>query len=192
MLAKAEAIRDPLEQSFFMMVHLPYLQPFMDVNKRTSRLSANISLIKSNMCPLSFVDVPQRLYTDGTLAVYEQTKTALLRDVFAWAYERSCEQFTVLRQAMGEPDPIRLKYRLQLRALVAEMVRDRRWPSDDTLLQWAVANGVAEPERPAFVGAARAALVGLRPDILARYSLRLIEFTAWDQAVGDARPPARR
>jgi Fic family protein len=34
MLATAAAITDPFEQSFFVMVQLPYLQPFDDVNKR--------------------------------------------------------------------------------------------------------------------------------------------------------------
>jgi len=36
LLTKAAAIRDPFEQSLFLMVQLPYLQPFVDVNKRTS------------------------------------------------------------------------------------------------------------------------------------------------------------
>ena len=40
-LATAEAIIDPFEQAFFIMVHLSYLQPFEDVNKRVSRLAAN-------------------------------------------------------------------------------------------------------------------------------------------------------
>ena len=40
------------------MVHLPYLQPFEDVNKRVSRLAANLSLVRHNLCPLSFIDVP--------------------------------------------------------------------------------------------------------------------------------------
>ena len=31
------------------MVQLPYLQPFEDVNKRTSRLAANISLTRHNL-----------------------------------------------------------------------------------------------------------------------------------------------
>ncbi len=57
-LDTAAAIADPFEQAFFAMVHLPYLQPFEDVNKRVSRLAANIPLIKRNLCPLSFVDVP--------------------------------------------------------------------------------------------------------------------------------------
>lgn len=45
-LDKADAIEDPFEQAFFIMVHIPYLQPFVDVNKRVSRLGANIPLIR--------------------------------------------------------------------------------------------------------------------------------------------------
>lgn len=61
-ISMAAEIQDPFEQSFFMMVHLPYLQPFEDVNKRVSRLAANIPLIQHNLCPLSFIDVPQQAY----------------------------------------------------------------------------------------------------------------------------------
>lgn len=57
-LASAAAIRDPFEQSLFVMVQLPDLQPFEDVNKRVSRLAANIPLITRNLSPISFVDVP--------------------------------------------------------------------------------------------------------------------------------------
>jgi hypothetical protein len=78
LLAKASAIEDPFEQSFFAMVHLPYLQPFDDINKRTSRLAANIPLIRQNLSPLSFVDVPEDLYVEGTLGVYELTRIELL------------------------------------------------------------------------------------------------------------------
>ena len=53
-LATAQAIRDPYEQALFAMVQLPYLQPFDDVNKRVSRLAANIPFIKGNLSPLSF------------------------------------------------------------------------------------------------------------------------------------------
>ncbi len=35
LLAKAAAIKDPYEQALFMMVQLPYLQPFVDVNKQS-------------------------------------------------------------------------------------------------------------------------------------------------------------
>lgn len=52
---RAAAIRDPFEQSLFLMVQLPYLQPFVDANKRTSRLATNTSLIESDLVPLSFI-----------------------------------------------------------------------------------------------------------------------------------------
>ena len=58
MIETASAIPDPFEASFFITVHLPYLQPFADVNKRTSRVAANIPLVLGNLCPLSFIDVP--------------------------------------------------------------------------------------------------------------------------------------
>ncbi|ETZ21153.1 hypothetical protein N824_03265 [Pedobacter sp. V48] len=41
LLEKVRQIENPFEPSFFMMVHLPYLEPFDDVNKRVSRLAAN-------------------------------------------------------------------------------------------------------------------------------------------------------
>ena len=124
-LAKANAIRDPFEQSFFSMVHLPYLQPFDDVNKHVSRLSANIPLIKANLSPLSFVDVPRSLYTRALLAVYELGDTSLLREVFRWAYTRSATRYAAVRQSLGEPDPMRLRYRDDLREVVGEIIRGR-------------------------------------------------------------------
>ncbi len=53
------------------MVHIPYLQPFEAVNKRVSRLAANIPMVRQNLCPLSFVDVPRDDYTHAMLAIYE-------------------------------------------------------------------------------------------------------------------------
>ena len=66
-LEAAAAIVDPFEQAFFAMVHLPYLQPFEDVNKRVSRLAANLPFIRENLSPLSFVDMPERAYVEGIL-----------------------------------------------------------------------------------------------------------------------------
>ncbi|MCK5232075.1 MAG: Fic family protein, partial [Desulfobulbaceae bacterium] len=123
-LVTAIEIEDPFEQAFFVMVHLPYLQPFEDVNKRVSRLAANIPLIRRNLCPLSFVDVPDRAYIDGTLAVYELNRVELLRDVFVWAYQRSCARYSAVRQSLGDPDPFRLRYRAQIREFVAKVVQD--------------------------------------------------------------------
>jgi Fic family protein len=61
LIKKANKINDPFEQAFFLMVQIPYLQPFDDVNKRTSRLAANIPLLQKNLCPLSFMEKHPRL-----------------------------------------------------------------------------------------------------------------------------------
>ena len=47
LLDKASHIADPFEQSFFAMVHVPYLQPFTDANKRTSGLLADLPLLRA-------------------------------------------------------------------------------------------------------------------------------------------------
>jgi hypothetical protein len=119
-LATADRIEDLFEQAFFVMVHLPYLQPFDDVNKRVSRLAANIPAIHRNLAPLSFEDVPRHLCIEAVLGVYELNRVELLRDVFLWAQEHSAARYAAIRQSLGEPDPFRLRYREPLRAVVAE------------------------------------------------------------------------
>ena len=57
--------------------------------------------------------------------VYELNKIDLLKDVFIWAYERSAGRYAAVRQSLGEPDPFRLRYREQLRELIAALVRAR-------------------------------------------------------------------
>lgn len=98
-LQKAKKIKDPFEQSFFLLVHLSYLQAFEDVNKRTSRLSCNIPFIKSNLCPLSFTDVARDDYTAALLAIYELNNVQPMLELFAWAYSRSCELYGVVKKS---------------------------------------------------------------------------------------------
>jgi Fic family protein len=123
LLGKAGTITDPFEQAFFVMAQLPYLQLFDDVNKRVSRLAANIPMIRHNLAPLSFTDMPRDTYLNAVLGVYELRRTELLRDVFIWACERSAARYAAVRQSMGEPDAFRLQYRTELRELVGGVVR---------------------------------------------------------------------
>lgn len=177
-LDKADAIRDPFEQSLFVMVHIPYLQPFEDVNKRVSRLGANISLIRSNLAPLSFVDVPERAYVEAMLGVYETNQIDLLVDVFVWAYERSSQRYTVLREALPKPDPLRLRYRAELREVVSAAVRGGVAVEPAPLRRLATTL-VAEPDLSEFVAMAASDLHHLHEGNLARYGLRLSEYRAW-------------
>ena len=181
-LATAAAIEDPFEQAFFVMVQLPYLQPFDDVNKRVSRLSANIPLIKGNFSPLSFTDVPRSAYTDAVLGVYELNRIELLEDVFIWAYGRSAARYVAVRQSLGEPDPFRFEYRDALRAVVAEIVRaamDRKGAAAH-IASWAHAH-VEASDRERFREIAETELLSLHEGNFARYQIRPAEFEAWYQ-----------
>lgn len=177
-LDKADAIEDPFEQSFFIMVHIPYLQPFVDVNKRVSRLGANIPLIRHNLCPLSFIDVPERAYVEGTLGVYELTRVELLRDVFVWAYERSCQRYMAIRETIAEPDPVRLRHREALIAIVAEIVRGQQVPSE-AAVRAVAASLVPQQDVDRIVELAQEDLVNLHEGNVSRYRLRLSEYRAW-------------
>lgn len=179
-LTTANAIADPFEQALFVMVHLPYLQPFDDVNKRVSRLAANISLIKNNLCPLSFIDVPKDIYTQATLGVYELNDIALLKDVFIWAYERSASRYAAVRQQIGEPDPFRFRHRASLQEVVSEVIRrgmDRN-AAFDYLQAWAATHLDAGDQAP-FREMAEAELMALHEGNFARYQIRPTEFVAW-------------
>ena len=180
LLSKADAIMDPFEQAFFVMVHLPYLQPFEDVNKRVSRLAANIPLIRNNLAPLSFVDIPVQSYVDAVLGVYELTRLELLRDLFAWAYQRSCQRYTVLRDALPAPDPLRLRYRAALAEIVRETVQ-RGDPIEATRLR-ELARGIVDlDDLDAVVAMAINELYRLHDGNIARFGLRLRELRAWSR-----------
>jgi hypothetical protein len=174
------AIHNPFEQAFFAMVHLPYLQPFEDVNKRVSRLAANIPFIRENLSPLSFMDVPERAYVEGLLGVYELNRVELLRDVFVWAYERSAKRYVAVRQSLGEPDKFRLRFRNELTDVIGSIVRGGLAPTVEAVTR------VARDHVPAehlddFVRMTINDLENLHEGNFARFRLRPSEFHAWSE-----------
>lgn len=94
--AKASVIDNPYEQSFFVMTFIPYIQPFQDGNKRTSRIAMNIPLVKNELAPFSFSDMRKRDYMFGLLAFYERENHTFLAKTFASAYEKSVERYSGL------------------------------------------------------------------------------------------------
>jgi hypothetical protein len=182
-LDTAAAIGDPFEQAFFAMVHLPYLQPFVDVNKRTSRLAANIPLIRRNLCPISFVDVPKPAYISAVLAVYELNRVELLRDVFIWAYKRSCGRYSDVQKELGEPDLFRARYRQIIRAAVAEVVLSRMGKADAiAFIAHTARERFRAEDQARFIEVTETQLLSLHEGNIARYRLRPSQYHAWEQA----------
>lgn len=123
-LFKAGKIEDMFEQSFFLLVHLSYLQAFEDVNKRTARLCCNIPFIKNNLCPLSFTDVTRDNYTAALLAIYEKNDIRPMLNLYCWAYTRSCEQYGVIKKSLGEIDVFRIQYRQQRKKIMGQIIKE--------------------------------------------------------------------
>ena len=182
LLAKAAEINNAFEQAFFIMAFLPYLQPFEDVNKRVSRLAANVPLVRHNLSPLSFVDVPRDDYLQAILAVYELNRVDYLRELFVYAYRRSCARYAAIRQSLGRPDLFRLRHREVLAELVAEVVRggmDQR--AAVAHLRQRIPQRLAPPDHERFMTLVETELAGLHEGNFARFKIRPSEFTAWIQ-----------
>ena len=118
---KATLIKDPFEQCFFLLIHISYLQAFIDVNKRTARLASNIPLLKNNFVPLSFNDIEKEDYISALIAVYEFNKYSPMLDLFVFSYRRSCQLYTVTLEAL-DFDPLRVYYRKERRNIIREIV----------------------------------------------------------------------
>ncbi len=163
------------------MVHLPYLQPFADINKRTSRLIANLPLIRANLCPLTFLDVPERAYSRAILGVYELTRVEPLRDLYLWAYERSTQEYVAVTRDPVEPDSARLTYRDVIKQTVRDVVEH---PDDDPLdrIRRFLANNSGTLDDVAMADVEALVIEELRrlhEGSLARYGLRLAQYAIW-------------
>ena len=92
-LEKLNAIKNPFEQCFFVLVFLPYFQLFQDINKRTSRVFANVSLLKNNLIPFSFLTVNKKDYVLGILSIYELNNIKKLKEVFLTSYQNAYDRY---------------------------------------------------------------------------------------------------
>lgn len=123
-MRKAQVIKDPFEQSLFLLVHISYLQAFADVNKRTARLSANIPLITGNLVPLAFSDVEVKDYMSAIIAIYELQDVRPIADLYVYSYMRTCAAYDSTVKALGF-DEVRVRYRQLRRSIVREIILQR-------------------------------------------------------------------
>ena len=178
LVEKAAAITDPFEQSFFLLVHLPYLQAFDDVNKRTSRVASNIALLKAGLAPMSFLTMDDEDYIDGLFGIYELNNVALLRDAYIEGYMASSENYRVLRAELETPDKAALVYREFVREAVRRCVLD--WKAFDPARVAAMADraGIPEADRTSAVDYVGREFRGLHEGNAIRYRLQPADLDA--------------
>lgn len=172
LVQKATAITDPFEQSFFLLVHIPYLQAFEDVNKRTSRIVSNVPLLKADLAPLSFLTMNDGEYIDGLIGVYELNNVSLLREVYIDAYLASAQNYKVLRAEVDTPEKAALVYRDFVREAVRRCVLDWKDFRPENVMAMAVEAGIPDADRKQVVSYVGQEFHGLHEGNVIRYRLR--------------------
>jgi Fic family protein len=175
-LERAKWIKNPIEAAFFLWINIAYLQPFEDGNKRTSRLASNIPLLIGNCAPLSFLDVNAHDYGYAMMGVHELLDVSLAVDLFVWTYRRSIQKYAVMLEAIGSPDPFRLKYREQLSLAVRAVVREGKAMED------AIGNLlVSDRHRHLFISLLNSELQSLSVYNCARHRVSMSAVEEWIQ-----------
>ncbi len=160
------------------------MQAFEDVNKRTSRLVANIPLIKRNLKPLSFTDVNQQDYVMSLLGIYEKNDVCLLRNLYVWAYKRSSQRYSALQQSLGEPNLYKLKYRTEIqtiiRSIILKKINGKHLVS--TIKNSIKALKLSENDSNQLFQLIETEIMNLHDDNIARFKVLPSEFNQWKAA----------
>ena len=173
LITKATAIIDPFEQSFFLLVHIPYLQAFDDINKRTSRIASNIPLLKADLAPMSFLAVNDADYIDGLLGIYELNNLSMLRESYIEGYIASAENYRVIRAELESPEKAALIYRDFVRSAVRHCVLNTKEFRQAEVEIMSVEAGIPEEDREQVVRYVEKQISGLHEGNLIRYSLNV-------------------
>ena len=177
---KARQIENPFEAAFFLLVQLPYLQPFEGDSKPVSRLAANIPLLREKLRPLSFIDVPERLYIQALLGVYELADISLLKDVFLWAYRRSALHNKAIQESLAPPVPVKVRYRDMIQKSVMELVESKTPQAlAAPAIAWLLGKDIIDEDRKELAHVILQELSALHEDNIASYEISLDDFHQW-------------
>lgn len=171
---KARAIKDPFEQSFFTLIFIPYLQPFIDINKRTSRILCNMPFITNSLSPLSFNEIERDTYVKAMIAIYETNDISDLVQLFTHAYRSSALRYQVAKNSLVAPNPLKIKYRDFIRQGISNLIKDLNYQT--TVLSY---DRVDFADRADLLKLIEKELKGLHEGNFARYDVLPSEFEEW-------------
>lgn len=85
--------KNPFEKAFVLMLLIAYIQPFVDGNKRTSRLAGNAVLLANNCCPLSYRSINEIEYKKAIVIFYEQNNISHFKKLFLQQFEFAVKNY---------------------------------------------------------------------------------------------------
>ena len=81
------------EKALLTLLLLSYIQPFLDGNKRTARITSNAILISNDYCPLSFRSIDSMDYKKAMLIFYEQNNLYAFKQIFIEQFEFAVKEY---------------------------------------------------------------------------------------------------
>jgi Fic family protein len=87
------------EKALMSVLGLSYIQPFVDGNKRTSRLLANAVLLADNYSPISYRSVNDRIYKEACLVFYEQNSIEPFKKLFIEQYIFAATNYNIAQNS---------------------------------------------------------------------------------------------
>ena len=81
------------EKALLTLLLLSYIQPFLDGNKRTARITSNAILIANDYCPLSFRSIDSMDYKKAMLIFYEQNNLYAFKQIFIEQFEFAVKEY---------------------------------------------------------------------------------------------------
>ena len=82
------------------MLQIPYLQPFIDVNKRTGRIASNIPLLGNMLCPFLFYGIDDDEYLKGMIAFYELNTPKVMQETYRKGYRAAADRYRTYHYAV--------------------------------------------------------------------------------------------
>ncbi|MDD2548370.1 MAG: Fic family protein [Candidatus Pacebacteria bacterium] len=85
--------KHPIEKALIAYALIPYIQPFEDGNKRTSRVLVNAILLAHNYSLLSLRDIEAKDYKKTLILFYEQNNLRLFKELFLRQFKFSNKNY---------------------------------------------------------------------------------------------------
>lgn len=104
---------------------------------------------------------------------------AILRDLFVWAYHRSASRYRVIRESLGEPDPLRLRRREEIKEFVGRIIAQSISRTETAELLDDEAESLPPQKRDRFVELIWRELDSIHEGNFARYRVRPSQFESW-------------
>lgn len=90
---KVNDTENVFEKAVTLILLIAYIQPFVDGNKRTSRLAGNAILQSFDSCPLSYRSMDDVEYKKAILLFYEQNNISYFKELFLKQFEFAVENY---------------------------------------------------------------------------------------------------